>query len=81
MRYVVWFLVILLIILHKDLWYWDDRTLVWGFMPITLFYHGCISVAASCVWFLATIFAWPTDLIEETKQEVEVAQQAEGEQA
>jgi len=71
MRYVVWLLVVALIILHQDLWYWDDRTLVWGFMPITLLWQGGISVGAALVWFLATIFAWPEDLIEETQQEVE----------
>lgn len=71
MRYVVWLLVVALIILHQDLWYWDDRTLVWGFMPITLLWQGGISVGAALVWFLATVFAWPSDLIEETQQEVE----------
>lgn len=71
MRYVVWLLVVALIILHQDLWYWDDRTLVWDFMPITLLWQAGISVGAGIVWFLATIFAWPSDLIEETQQEVE----------
>lgn len=71
MRYVVWLLVVALIILHQDLWYWDDRTLVWGFMPITLLWQAGISIGAGLVWFLATIFAWPADLIEETQQEVE----------
>ncbi len=71
MRYVVWLLVVALIILHQDLWFWDDRTLVWDFMPITLLWQGGISVGAALVWFLATIFAWPSDLIEETQQEVE----------
>lgn len=71
MRYVVWLLVVALIILHQDLWYWDDRTLVWDFMPITLLWQAGISVGAGLVWFLATIFAWPSDLIEETQQEVE----------
>ncbi|PQO28341.1 DUF3311 domain-containing protein [Blastopirellula marina] len=70
MRYVVWLLVVALIILHQDIWFWSDGTLVWGFMPITLLWQAGISLAASFVWFLATIFAWPTDLIEETKQEV-----------
>ncbi|QDT37446.1 DUF3311 domain-containing protein [Stratiformator vulcanicus] len=70
MRYVVWGLVVLLIVLHQDVWYWDDATLVFGFIPIGLFYHACISVAAAFTWFLATKFAWPQDLIEETVAEV-----------
>lgn len=71
MRYVVWLLVVALIILHQDLWYWDDRTLVGGFMPITLLWQAGISIGAGFVWFLATIFAWPSDLIEEAQQEAE----------
>lgn len=74
MRYVVWLLVVVLIVLRQDLWHWNDATLVWGFMPITLLWQAGISVAASIVWFLATIYAWPTDLVEETKQEVEGAE-------
>ena len=59
MKYAIWILVLLLIILHQDVWYWNDGTLVFGFMPIGLFYHACISVAAGVVWFLACQFAWP----------------------
>lgn len=62
MKNVVWGMVVLLIILHHDLWLWDNTTLVAGFMPLTLLYHACISLAAGFTWFLATRFAWPTDL-------------------
>jgi len=61
MKYAVWGLVLLLAILHHDLWFWDDSTLVGGIMPIGLFYHACISMAAGFTWFLATKFAWPFD--------------------
>lgn len=64
MKYVVWGLVALLVVLHQDNWNWDDPTLVWGWMPKTLLYHACISLAAAFTWFLATLFAWPVD--EET---------------
>lgn len=66
MRYVVWGIIVLLIIAHQDIWYWDDPTLVFGFMPIGLLYHATISVLAACTWFLATIFAWPHGLEDET---------------
>ena len=59
MKNVVWGLVILLIILHQDFWYWETDTSVMGFIPIGLFYHALISIAASATWYLATIFAWP----------------------
>lgn len=64
MKNFVWFLILLLVVLHQDNWYWDDATLVFGFMPIGLFYHACISVAAAVVWLLATRFCWPHELDE-----------------
>mgnify|MGYP000097035588 FL=1 len=59
-------LVLLLLILHQDNWFWTDATLVFGFIPIALFWHACISLAAVATWFLATLIAWPlTDDIED----------------
>lgn len=52
-------LVVLLLVLHQDNWFWTDGRLVFGFMPIGLFWHACISVAATLTWFLATRIAWP----------------------
>ena len=64
-KYLIWGLVVLLLIVHQDNWFWDDDTLVFGFMPIGLLYHAGISVAAGATWFLATKFAWPEDLEED----------------
>lgn len=69
-RILIWGLVLLLVILHHDLWNWNNDRLVFGFMPATLAYHAGISIAASVVWFLATKFAWP-ELEEESDQVVE----------
>ncbi|MCA8997855.1 MAG: DUF3311 domain-containing protein [Planctomycetaceae bacterium] len=52
-------LVLLLLILHQDNWFWTDDTLVFGFMPIGLFWHACISIGATLTWALATVIAWP----------------------
>lgn len=65
MKYFVSLLIVLLVILHQDNWFWNDGTLVFGFMPIGLFYHACISLAAGFTWFLAIKFCWPTDLEHE----------------
>lgn len=67
MSKLVWALVLLLLVLHQDNWLWEDDTLVFGFIPIGLFYHACLSVAAGVVWFLATKFCWPTELEVENK--------------
>lgn len=54
-------LVLILLILHQDNWFWESKTLVFGFMPIGLFWHACISIGASATWFAATKIAWPAD--------------------
>lgn len=71
MKALVWGLVVLLIVIHQDVWFWSDDTLLFGFMPVGLFYHACISLGAGFTWFLATQFAWPEEMIEEIKHETE----------
>jgi len=61
---VVWVLVALLAVLHWDFWYWGDRTLLLGFMPIGLAWQAGFSLAATAVWLLAVRFAWPEELEE-----------------
>ncbi len=51
--------VLLLLVLHQDNWFWNDGTLVFGFLPIGLFWHALISIGASMTWFMATQIAWP----------------------
>ncbi|MDE0867052.1 MAG: DUF3311 domain-containing protein [Rubripirellula sp.] len=60
-------LVLLLLILHQDNWFWTDGTLVFGFVPMALFWHACISLGAVATWFLATRIAWP--LADETDEQ------------
>ena len=60
-------LVILLIVLHQDVWFWESKTLLFGFVPITLFWHACISVGATLTWALATKIAWPKELQEDDR--------------
>ena len=58
-------LTFLLVILHQDFWWWDDRTTVFGFLPIGLAWHVGISIAAGLVGLLAVTFCWPETLDEE----------------
>ncbi|MCH2114074.1 MAG: DUF3311 domain-containing protein [Pirellulales bacterium] len=53
-------IVLVLLVLHQDNWFWTDDTLVFGFMPMGLFYQACISVAASFAWFYAVKKCWPS---------------------
>ncbi|MCC9605478.1 hypothetical protein LOC68_22750 [Blastopirellula sp. JC732] len=73
MKYLIWSLVAALIILHQDFWNWDNANLIFGFLPVTLFYQICISLGAGLTWFLAVQFAWPAELeyIEQQLEEKE----------
>ena len=59
-----------LYILHQDIWFWRSSYLVFGFIPIGLFYQAMFSVAASLLMWLLVTYAWPAHLereIEGTK--------------
>ncbi len=50
MRWFAVAAVVLLYVLHQDFWFWRDaRPLVFGFLPIGLFYHAAFTVASSGV--------------------------------
>ena len=54
-----------LYVLHQDIWFWRTaRPLVFGFLPVGLFYHACFSVAASLLMWLLVAQAWPAHLEE-----------------
>ena len=66
-----WALVALLAILHYDFWNWNDRSLVFGFLPVGLFYQGLISIGAAVSWALVVRFAWPKHIEEWAEELVE----------
>ncbi|TWU55813.1 DUF3311 domain-containing protein [Rubripirellula reticaptiva] len=73
MKKVIWGLILLLVVLHQDIWNWDNDRLVFGIIPVTLAYHACISIAASAVWLTAALTAWP-DHLEDESESSEAAQ-------
>jgi hypothetical protein len=77
-RLIIAALVILLIILHQDNWNWENSNLMFGFIPVTLFYQMCISMGAGAVWFLATKIAWPDELEEKVLSEIKEANKEGG---
>ena len=56
----LWIGVLVLFVIHQDFWWWDDRTLVFGFLPIGLAYHALYSILAALLWSLAVKYAWPS---------------------
>ena len=60
-------LVVVLAVLHQDIWWWDDGTAMFGFMPTGLAYHALYSLLAAGLWALACVIAWPRELEKEEK--------------
>jgi hypothetical protein len=54
--------------LHQDLWFWREaRPLVFGVLPIGLFYHAAYTLAVTpLVWGLIRV-AWPAHLDEDSQ--------------
>jgi hypothetical protein len=61
--------VVALYVLHQDIWNWRNPRLVFGFMPVGLFYHACFAAAAALLMWLLVTFAWPGHLEREVEGE------------
>jgi hypothetical protein len=67
-RILVAVAVVALYVLHQDIWNWRTAyPLVFGFIPIGLFYHGCFCIASALVMWLLVKYAWPTHLEREAE--------------
>jgi hypothetical protein len=64
LRWLLAAIVILMVVLHQDVWFWLDKTLV-GFLPIGLAYHLGYTLLASATMWLLVRFAWPKELEED----------------
>jgi hypothetical protein len=62
MKWLLVLVVTFVILLHQDIWFWKDKTLVFGFLPIGLAYHIGYSFLAACTMWLLVRFAWPAEL-------------------
>ncbi|MGC6446686.1 MAG: DUF3311 domain-containing protein [Rubripirellula sp.] len=49
----------ILLILHQDYWLWTNKNLVFGFIPMGLFWHLGVSLAAVASWAFVTHYYWP----------------------
>jgi hypothetical protein len=57
---------VVLYLLHNDLWLWNDASLVLG-LPAGLAYHIGFAVVTSVVLTLLVIHAWPEHLDRQSK--------------
>lgn len=60
-KWALYAALLVLYLLHNDLWLWNDATLVLGH-PVGLVYHIGFSFAASVVLTLLVLKAWPDHL-------------------
>ena len=52
-----------LYVLHQDIWFWRTaRPLVFGFLPIGLFYHAAFTVVTAAALWAVVVLAWPAHL-------------------
>jgi uncharacterized membrane protein SpoIIM required for sporulation len=56
-------IVVALYALHQDIWFWRQaRPLVFGVLPIGLFYHAAFTLATAGGMWLLVRLVWPADL-------------------
>ena len=74
-KHAVYLAIVTLALLHQDLWFWKDRSLVFGFLPVGLAYHAGFSVAAALTMWMLVRYAWPSHIEAEVEsQEPEAAE-------
>ena len=62
-------------LLHQDVWFWRTaHPIVFGFIPIGLFYHACFAVAASLLMWMLVKYAWPSHLEDEIERQLPVTE-------
>ncbi len=69
---------VLMLIIHQDFWAWGNESLIFGFMPVGLFYHTIFSIFCALLGWAAVRYAWPHELEEKAEkpaqeQEVETS--------
>jgi hypothetical protein len=63
-------LIVGLYVLHQDIWFWRTaRPLLFGFLPVGIWYHICFTLAVSLVMWLLIKQAWPAHLEKEFEGE------------
>ena len=59
---------LLVLFLRHDYWNWDIRGyLLFGVLPIGLWWQGLVTILASVMMWLMVTLAWPTHLEEQAK--------------
>ena len=61
------FIFLLVLFLRHDYWNWDTPGyLLFGFLPVGLWWQGLVTILASIMMWLMVTLAWPSHLEEQT---------------
>lgn len=53
-------------VLRHDYWFWDTPyPLLFGFLPVALWWQGLVSLLAALMMWMMVRFAWPQELEDE----------------
>ncbi|HZL34621.1 MAG TPA: hypothetical protein VFC78_04870 [Tepidisphaeraceae bacterium] len=78
MKWVLWLLTVVLIVIHQDFWNASQiEPLLFGFVPVELWYHALYCCLAAILMALLVSRVWPTEL-ESAQPETPEARKAEG---
>lgn len=69
MKLLLAVVVLVAVLLHQDFWFWNDKTLVFGFIPVGLAYHVGYCILAAATMGLLVRFGWPAHLEEQKPPE------------
>jgi hypothetical protein len=69
MKWALTAVVAVVVLLHQDFWFWTDKTLLFGFLPVGLAYHLGYAVLAAATMALLVRFAWPSRLEDDDRPE------------
>ena len=67
-RWMLYLALVLLYLLHNDLWLWRDSSLLLG-LPIGLTYHVLFCAATAILMAMLVRWAWPSQLNGDTADE------------
>ena len=67
-RWALYVALVVLYLLHNDLWLWDNPKLALG-LPIGLLYHIAFCVVATILMTLLVNYAWPRHLEVEADED------------
>lgn len=69
MPWLLTLLVLAVVLLHQDTWFWNSRALVFGFLPIGLAYHAAYTLLCSMVLWTLILYVWPDQLEQDAEAE------------